>query len=157
MKDKDEIALALMSADINRRQDELINLEATFKRLGGSFDGDQDEPPAKLKLLTGPKQKKPRKKKSKRKAAPPPVGLGGTASFTINGKSIRMKQFQHGLVELMLAGSGRVFSNADIAETIGRPVANPTSFFKQINKRLAPAQVHVINVPRQGWKLEKLA
>lgn len=74
MTDRDEIALKIISDEINRRQAELINLEAFYRRMGGIFDGDETEPPAKQKLLTDPKVKKPRRKKSKRKseAAPPP-------------------------------------------------------------------------------------
>ena len=67
-----------------------------------------------------------------------------------------MKKSQRSAVEIMLAGAGHVFSSADVAEMAGKKVANPTSFFKQINRRLEPAQVHIVNVPRQGWKLEKL-
>ena len=71
MTDKDELARSILAAEINRRQDELIALEASFKRMGGSFDGDEHAPAPKQKLLTRPKAKKPRRKYAKRKAAPP--------------------------------------------------------------------------------------
>jgi len=148
-----ETFMETMAAEIERRQDELIALETAYEKMGGVFDAP--EPAAKMKLLTGPKAKKARKKKRKSKTAPPPVA-NGTVALTINGKSIDMKKSQRSAVEIMLAGAGHVFSSADVTEMAGKKVANPTSFFKQINRRLEPAQVHIVNVPRQGWKLEKL-
>ena len=154
MIDKNKLAREILGAEIERRQDELIELEATWERLGGTFDPPQPE----MKLLTGPKQKKLKKKKSKRKSkTAPPVSRGPKASITVNGKSIEMKKSHCNIVEIMLAGAGHVFSNADVATAAGKQIVNPTSLFNTINKRLEPAGVHIINVPRQGWKLEKIA
>lgn len=68
--EEDALALTILADVINQKQDELINLQASYAKLGGIFDGDEDEAPKpRQKLLTGPK---PKKKKAKRKTAPPP-------------------------------------------------------------------------------------
>lgn len=139
-----------MAAEINRRQDELIALETAFEKLGGSFD--EPEKPAKMKLLTGPK---PKKKKGRRKTAPPPVGRGGKASFAINGQEIAVKPRQLAVLELLQQAKGELLSRTDIAQAWGSMPNFPVTI-GAINKKIRGAGIHIVLVPRQGYRLDKL-
>ena len=155
MTDKDELARKILADEINRRQDELIQLEASFRRMGGSFDGEEEPPAPKQKLLTGPKSKSP-KKSGKRKAAPPPVARGAKASFTLNGKSIEMSERQANLLDLMNRAPGRLLSKPEMI-TIWGCAPSWSVLFNELNLKLKAAEVQIVNVRGEGYKLEKLA
>lgn len=151
--EEDELALKILADLINQKEDELINLQASYAKLGGIFDGDEDVKPAKQKLLTGPK---PKKKKSKRKSAPPPVERGARGTFTLNGHSIEMTQRQANLLDLMNRAAGRLLSKPEII-TIWGTAPSWSTLFNDLNIKLKQASVQIVNVRGQGYRLEKHA
>jgi hypothetical protein len=156
MTDKYELARTILAAEINRRQDELIALEAIFAEMGGSFDGDDDEIQPKQKLLPGPRQKSRAGKRSSAKQLPPHVTRGPTTPFTINGKSIEMNERHRNVLELIQGAGGEPVSKSDLVGCFAGRHPNLEQTKKTINSKLEVAGVHVVNVYGAGWKLEKL-
>lgn len=160
MTDRDEIALKILSDEINRRQAELINLEASYRRMGGVFDGDDDAPAPKPKLLTGPKSKPAKKKGQWRNSLEVKRERDARkvkATFRLNGQEIEMNARNRDVLEILKAAAGVPVRKSDLLSCFAGPTPNWNQTQNKINDAIAIAGVQIVNVHGQGWKLEKIA
>ncbi len=134
--EKHETAVTLIAGEINRLEAELEDLRASYVKLGGVFEEDEAEEEAGPKRLAAPR------------------AAGG--SIEINGIPIALSAQQTALYELMAAAPGRMLDIAGIRVAMNGSKTQLPQTFKNMNKRLSPAGIHAVNVPRRGYRLEKL-
>lgn len=154
-KNEDELALKLLADAINIKRDELINLEASYAKLGGIFDVDEDAAPAgQQKLLPAPKSKAKKAKKKKAKRA---VGEPDEFGVTLAGQFVKLRERQAAVVELLIAANGKPVSKAEIIHAWGGPV-NFFATFISINNQIAATGLQAVLSPvrGEGYQLQKI-
>jgi DNA-binding response OmpR family regulator len=140
--EKHKTAVALLAKAINRREAELEDMRASYVKLGGVFEEDEE---AEEEAEAAPAQ-------PKRLAAP-----RGKHEIAINGVTVGLTAPQHSLVELLRAATGQSLARADALSIIGGDKTNFSTKIKQINAKLAAAKVHIVKTADgKGYRLEKL-